>query len=141
MDDSTRLDDFDRMMGSLDGLPDAVRTKPTTLLATSPLVGSAQTFIVQTVRRRDQGDTIFLQYVDRNGSQRIVIPSNVADTIARQRESLGTMSRRKAGRLLAEVRKEQGIESPLQRPEVRAAAIKGLAKARAAGKAKKAKKG
>lgn len=130
--EQSQLDDFDRHMGSLDGLPDVVRTKPTTLRTTSPLVGSAQTFIVQTVRRKDMGDTIFLEYVDRDGSKRIVIPANVADTIARQRDALGTMSRRKAARTIAQERKEQGIESPLQRPEVRAAAQRGLAKARAA---------
>lgn len=128
----TPLDDFDRHMGALDGLPDAVRTKPTTLRATSPVVGSAQTFIVQTVRRQEVGDTIFLEYVDRTGSKRIVIPPNVADTIARQRDSLGTMNRKKTARRIAQERKEQGIESPLQRPEVRAKAMKALQKARAA---------
>lgn len=134
--EQTTLDDFDRHMGSLDGLPDVVRTKPTTLRTTSPLVGSAQTFIVQTVRRKDLGDTIFLEYVDRDGSKRIVIPSNVADTIARQRDALGTMSRKKAARQLVQERKENGVENPLLRPEVRAKAQRGLAKARAARKKK-----
>jgi hypothetical protein len=135
--EQTQLDDFDRHMGSLDGLPDVVRTKPTTLRTTSPLVGSAQTFIVQTVRRKDMGDTIFLEYVDRDGSKRIVIPANVADTIARQRDALATMSRKKAARALMEERKEQGIENPLLRPDVREKAKKGLAKARAAKKKKR----
>lgn len=138
MDDTTRLDDFDRHMGALDGLPDAVRTKPTTLRTTSPLVGSAQTFIVQTIRQAGVGDTIFLEYVDRNGSKRIVVPANVADTIARQRDALGTMSRKKAARNVAEERKQQGILSPLQRPEVRAKAMAGLKKARLARKKSKA---
>jgi hypothetical protein len=135
--EQSQLDDFDRHMGSLDGLPDCVRTKPTTLRTTSPIVGSAQTFIVQTVRRRDLGDTIFLEYVDRDGSKRIVIPSNVADTIARQRDALGTMSRKRAARTLAQERTEQGIQNPLLRPEVREKAARGLAKARAARRKKK----
>lgn len=142
MDDmrSVGPDDFDRQMGALDGLPDVVRTKPTTLRALTPLIGSAQTFIVQTVRQRDKGDIIFLEYVDRDGSKRIVIPPNVSDTIARQRDALTTMVRKKVGRQRAQEMQEQGIESPLLRPEVREKAMAGLAKARAERKKKKKRK-
>lgn len=115
------VDEFDRTMESLRDLPDVVRTKPTTVRHQT-FYGSAQTFIVQTVRQRERGDTIFLEYVDRNGTKRIPIPPNVADTIARQRDALTTMTRKKVGKAIAQERKDNGYESPLLRPEVRAKA-------------------
>lgn len=46
-------DAFDRMLGNLHGLPDSVRTKPTTLRSVEPIVGHSQTHIVQTIRLRE----------------------------------------------------------------------------------------
>jgi hypothetical protein len=132
-------DTFERQLGMLKGLPDVVETRPTTLRYTEPILGTTSTFIVSTVRQKDRGDTIFLEYVDRDGSKRIVIPSNVADTIARQRDALSTMTRKKVARALAQDRKDQGIESPLARPEVREKARVALAKARADRRKKKSK--
>lgn len=69
-------DTFDRLFGSLDGLPDVVKTRPTTI-RTVPMLGVGGTVmhIVQTVRQQqtrvnkagdDVGfslDTIFLEVV------------------------------------------------------------------------------
>ena len=84
-------DTFDRVIGSLDGLPDVRHTRPTTVTTVHPLIGQSQTFVVQTYRQHEQGDTIFVQYIDSEGGDRLVIPPLVADAIARQRDSLTKM--------------------------------------------------
>lgn len=101
---------FDRALGALFGLPDVLSTPPTTIRATLPMVGMAQTFIVQTYRQREQGDTIFLEHVDETGSTRLVIPPAVTRVIARQREALTGRSRRKAAQAAADDRKAKGIK-------------------------------
>jgi hypothetical protein len=102
------IDKFDRMMGALDKLPDVTQGKPSTVMTVSPLIGEAQTFIIRTYRQREVGDTIFLQYVDGDGSIRLVIPPAAADVIARQRDSLGTKVRKKVAREQAQARKARG---------------------------------
>jgi hypothetical protein len=102
------IDKFDRLMGALVQLPDVTQTKATTIVTTSPIIGATQTFIVQTLRQREAGDTIFLQYVDDTGSMRIAIPPAAADAIARQRESLTTKVRKRLGKEQAAARKARG---------------------------------
>lgn len=94
----TTLSEFDRLVGALEGLPDIVKSKPSTIRAMMPLIGIARSYIVQTYRQKDKGDTIFLETIGGEGSIRIPIPPQVADTIARQRESLATKSRSKASK-------------------------------------------
>jgi hypothetical protein len=103
-----QVDKFDRMMGALANLPDVTHTKPSTVVAVSPLIGEAQTFILQTFRQREIGDTIFLQYVDGEGRVRIAIPPDAADAIARQRDALTTKVRRKIAKDQAQARKARG---------------------------------
>lgn len=107
------VDKFDRALGALVGIPDVIHTAPTTVRATTPIVGSAQTFIVQTFRQRDEdksGDTVFLEYVDERGTVRIVIPPAVTKVIARQRDALTDRARSKAAKAVAEDRKARGIK-------------------------------
>jgi|SRR5579864_3154599 len=99
---------FDRAAGSLTGLPDVVKTAPATVVAAMPIVGDVQTFIVQTFRQREVGDTIFVQYVDGDGGHRFVLPPQVADAIARQRDALTTKNRKRAAKEQAEARKARG---------------------------------
>jgi hypothetical protein len=106
MPEST-LDNFDRILAGLDGLPDVAHAGPSTIRSVS-FIGTAQTFIVTTYRMREQGDTIFLDGVSAEGAMRLVIPPKVADAIARQREALTTKVRRKVGREIAAARKERG---------------------------------
>lgn len=101
-------DEFDLTIGSLEGRPDVVHTKPTTIRATLPVVGKAQTFIIQTWRETERGDTILMEYVDGRGSRRIVIPPAVAEAIARQRDALTDKSRSKAAKRVAQERKDRG---------------------------------
>jgi len=91
---------FDRKIGALHGLPDVVAVKPTTLRAVEPLIGSSQTFIVQTYRSKEGGDTIFIEHTSAIGHVRLALPPNVADTIARQRDAL-------TGRVRSQTAKER----------------------------------
>jgi len=103
-------DEFDRAMWAMRDLPDVVHTKPTTLVVTSKERIGADTFIIQTYRQREVGDTIFLQHVSGDRAIRIVIPARVADTIARQRDQLTGKTRSKAAQAVAEDRKLRGIQ-------------------------------
>lgn len=91
-------------------MPDVLHTKPTTLRVVTPIVGDAETFIVQTWKQKEQGDTVFLEHVSGQGTTRIVIPPAVVDTIVRQRDSLIARARSKASREAAAERKAQGIK-------------------------------
>ena len=108
---------FDRLLGSLHGLPDVAHTRPATVRVITPLLGNSETFIVQTYRQVEQGDTIFLERSNRDGSLRIAIPAKVADVIARQRDALTAKSRSRAAKRAAQDRKDRG-EAPafLRRP-------------------------
>ncbi len=102
-------DNFDRLLGLLHGLPDVVSTRESVLRVVPPLgVGGSQTFIVQTYRQSEQGDTIFLECVNEAGTTRLVLPEKVANLIARQRDQLTAKSRSKAGKRVAAERKERG---------------------------------
>lgn len=124
---------FDRLLGTLDGVPGVDKTKATTIIALVDVIGKASTFIVQTYRRRDDdgvrtGDTVFIQHIDALGSARFVLPPEVADTIARQRDALGTKGRRRGAAAAAETRKARGVVAgfaamtPAQRKAARARA-------------------
>lgn len=102
------LDKFDRAMGNLSGLPDATHTKPSTVSNVSAILGVTQTFIIETWRQTEIGDTIFLQCADDSGLVRLVIPPKVADAIARQRDSLTVKVRRAIGKAQAAARKARG---------------------------------
>jgi hypothetical protein len=105
---SDTADSFDRMLGALHGIPDVASTKPSTIRAAIPMLGSSQLFIVQTFRQREVGDTIFLEYVSRETTTRIAIPPSVSDAIARQRDALTSKSRSKAATATAQARKDRG---------------------------------
>src|ERR1051325_10609294 len=100
--------EFDRTMGALHGLPDVVHTKPLTMQIVGPLGVGTQTWIVQTYRQKDIGDTIFLQSITDN-TTRLVIPARVADAIARQRDQLTGKVRSKVSKAAAQARKDAGI--------------------------------
>lgn len=100
---------YDRLLGSLHGLPDVVHVKPSTVRAITPLTGASETWIIQTYRQADRGDVIFLERVGPEGSLRLAIPAQVADVISRQRDALTTRSRKKAAKAAAQTRKDRGI--------------------------------
>jgi hypothetical protein len=109
-------DVFDRTIRSMNGLPDVITTKATTVRSLSSVLELSQTFIVQTYRQKDEGDTIFIEYIGAEGSLRLALPSAVSDVIARQREALTGKSRSKAAKANALDRKARGIEPGFKNP-------------------------
>lgn len=112
MDDKERSvlgDVFDKTIRSMDGLPDVIKTKAATVRASSKMFELTQTFIVQTYRQKDQGDTIFVEYIGAEGSFRVALPPVVADCIARQYDALTGKNRSKGAKAAAQERKAQGI--------------------------------
>lgn len=101
-------DKFDRILGELTGLPDVARSKPSNVVAVLPVIGQAQTWVIHTMRQREKGDYIFVQYIDDTGSVRLVIPPEAADAIARQRDALTTKNRKRAAKATADARKARG---------------------------------
>jgi len=102
-------DSYDRLLGSLDGLPDVVHTRPATIRSVGNLgVGGSRTYIVQTYRQDKRGDTIFLEVGGPEGMVRLAIPAKVAAVIARQREGLTKQSRSRTAKRVAAGRKERG---------------------------------
>jgi hypothetical protein len=110
MTDENLVDFFDRVRGGMEGRPDVTMTRLSSLQSVDPLVGNVSTFMVQTVRERERGDTIFLQVATKDGNIRIVIPPKVAKVIHRQYETLTTKVRSKLGKEEAQKRKDAGIE-------------------------------
>lgn len=104
------LNYFDRMSGTLHGLPDVVHTRPTTTRVVPPLGLGTHTYIVQTFRQSEEGDVIFLEVASEGNITRIVIPPAIAETIARQRDQLTFQSRSRAGKRRAEDRKSRGLK-------------------------------
>lgn len=83
---------FDRVMGTLVGLPGVRATRPATVMQTIPILNDTTTVVVQSMKTEDDGYLIFVQVVDSSGHMRIVLPDKVARAIYRQREALADRS-------------------------------------------------
>jgi hypothetical protein len=91
MEQEKTISKFDRAVASkLDS--NNIHTKATTIENIERITGSAETFIVQTIRVED-GDYVSLKYLDNDGAMRILLPPKVVNTIVRQRESLSDRAR------------------------------------------------
>ena len=101
-------DAYDAKRDKLDGLPDVVRTKPTTIRVTNPY-GRSETWILESFRQSKVGDTIFLEVATGEGNLRLAIPPEISKAIARQRDALTGKSRSKAAKAEAARRQEEGI--------------------------------
>lgn len=107
--DSQMPDAYDRQLAALHGLPDVVRTKPSTIRSVPTLgVGGTQVFVVQTYRQSERGDTLFLEVVGAGAAVRIVLPPAVTTVIARQRDALTGKARSKAAKATAADRAARG---------------------------------
>lgn len=111
-------DIFDKARRSLDGRPGVIQTKQSTVEAKT-FFETTQTYVLQTFRERDDADpekpgkardTIFLQFIDRDGGQRLIIPPEVADAIARQRDALTTKARKRGAQAALAKRKANGFQ-------------------------------
>lgn len=122
-------DEYDHLLGQLDGLPGSLQTKPATIQLVD-LLGSAKTYIVRTVRQQDRLTTddpdkdaaapavftTFLEYYSRTERVRLVLPARVGDLIARQRDALTDQARRTSAKRAAGTRKARGfISTPPKR--------------------------
>ena len=107
--------EFNRTMGKFVDLPDTIKTVETTKTIV-PFFGiGTHTYIVQTFRRREDGDYIFFQDVADGKAVQIVIPPAIADVIARQRDQLSSKSRSRAGKRVAEDLAARGIKPGFMR--------------------------
>lgn len=104
---------FDRIIGTLTGLPDVKQVKPTTVASVMPIVGAMVTYVIQTYRSKESGYVLFLQVVDAEGRERFVLPHKVVEAIYRQRDRLADRStpdsrtRKRKSQELARRRKER----------------------------------
>lgn len=87
-DETSQQAQFDRVLGTLDGLPGHRVTRPTTIMQTIPIINRTTTAVVQTMRTEDGSVLIFLQVVRGEETVRLVLPDKVAQTIYRQRAAL-----------------------------------------------------
>ncbi len=119
--ETTMLPDaFDHALDSMKGRPDVVSTKVSTIRTTPTLaIGGSRLYAIQTFRYTPirtspdekpgrSVDTIFLEVYGSEGSHRLVLPNEVAEAIARQRESVGGKTRSKTAKRLAAERAERG---------------------------------
>lgn len=97
MTDERRRDAFDRIAGTIDGLPDVRKTRPSTFSDVQPILGDVSTYIVQTYST-EEGMVAFVQTIDANGSTRIVLPPKVTAALYRQRDSLIKQGRKARGK-------------------------------------------
>ena len=100
-------DAYDRAYGQMQGFP---HTRPSTITSSNMMgVGGVRTYIVETFRAPEMGDTVFVQITGPEGLQRIHLPSEVTTVIARQRDVMTTKSRSRAGKARAAADKAAGI--------------------------------
>ena len=109
------LNYFDRLKETLHSLPDVIRTKETTITVMPTFGIGSHTYVVVTYRRREIGDSVFLQVVSEGNATRIVIPPEITDVIARQRDQLTSKSRSRAGKRVAEDLAARGIKPGFMR--------------------------
>lgn len=67
--------------------------------------GNAETWTIRTVRRDNGKELIFLQRIHAGGGERLVIPSEVVDAIARHRSGIVDALNRRRARTAAATRK------------------------------------
>lgn len=105
-----QLSEFDRLMGTLTDRNDVLFSRESVVRDT-PLwgVGSGtRTFILQTARTKDEGDHVFVECVSEEGTTRLVLPPAVVETIARQRDSVGSRNRVLSSRRAMQERMARG---------------------------------
>lgn len=84
--DSSLLDKFERAREALWGTPGFQR-RNSTVISSGWSFFPQGTWVVETIKT-DETQAIFLQLIDKDGGQRIVLPKKVCDSIYRQRDSI-----------------------------------------------------
>lgn len=114
-------DPFDRTLSRLIGLPGGAHTKPT-LVQAIDFYGHTAQFTIQTVRT-EEGETVFVTSMSAEKAVRYVLPAKVADVIARQRDTVSTLIRKRIGKERAATLKASGKLRGGFSPEARAKAL------------------
>lgn len=109
MEQQAQRDTFDRLMGTIHGLPEHDFSRPSTVVSVLPMLGNAQTFVVQTCRTPTGGYIGFVQMVDAEGRARIVIPEKVMLALYRQHDALAARVRSENAKRGAATRADRGI--------------------------------
>ena len=104
---SLLLDKFERAREILWGQPGFQR-RNSTITASGWSFFPQATWIVETVRT-DESVAIFLQQIDKEGGQRIVLPGKVCERIYKQHESIMKIRRQVRAKHGAETRKQKRI--------------------------------
>jgi hypothetical protein len=89
-----------------------ISTKASTVKYVQPITGKTETFIVQTFRHPDLGDTVFIERIDEDGVVRIVVPPKVASLIISQRDSLTKTNRSRTSKRVMRERMASGNWKP-----------------------------
>lgn len=97
---------FDRAVGGLLS-GNNLHTKPTTVEHIEKVKGESETYIVRTIRDED-GDHVVIKYIDKDGTQRIILPPKVAQVIQRQKDSLSRRSRSNSSKARMKERMDGG---------------------------------
>lgn len=99
-------DAFDRAYGQAQGFP---HTRPSTIMVANLLgIGGVRQYTVETFRVPELGDSVFVTIAGPEGLQRVHLPPNVTNAIARQREALTGQSRSRAAKERAKADKAAG---------------------------------
>lgn len=102
---STLLDRFERVRDSLWGQPGFQRRNSTITSSGFSLIPQG-TWIVETIKT-DDSLAIFLQLIDKEGGQRIVLPKKVCDAIYNQHDRITKVRRQVRAQRGAETRKRK----------------------------------
>lgn len=104
MENETTLprDSYSTILRNLRAHPEAIEKSSTIDLA--DFLGNAETWTVRTIRVRGN-DVVFLQRIDRAGGARWVLPTEVTNAIARQRDGATTVNRKRGANKAAATRK------------------------------------
>lgn len=111
----TALDRFERVRDSLWGQPGFQRRNSTIIAKGFSLLPTA-TWIVETLRT-DENVAIFLQVIDKDGGQRLVLPEKVCQAIYNQYHSIMASRKKLRAKKAAETRKAKKGNIPFQREE------------------------
>lgn len=97
---------YDRLYGGIRDV--SLHTKPSTVKLVQSITGQSETYVVQTMRHRENGDYIFVERLDEAGYVRMALPPKVAAIIASQRDSLSKRRRSISSRETMRARMEAG---------------------------------
>ena len=109
LNESSILDRFERVRDTLWGQPGFQRRNSTIISSGFSLIPQA-TWIVETIKT-DDALAIFLQAIDKDGGQRIVLPRKVCEAIYNQHERITKVRRQVRAQRGADTRRQKKLEA------------------------------